>query len=115
MIGLKAFLPKLSELVGVTPAALYERQRSLVHAGLLHGESGRGPGSGVRLTPNSVAMLLISLLATDSLSEVEERAKSVAKLKTASCGLTHQPTFRSALAAILWLLRIYGRPSILLV
>ena len=109
MVGLKALLPQLAKLVGTTPAALYERQRALVRAGLLQGETGRGPGSGVRATPNSMAMLLITLLASDSLSETENRAKVFAKLKSVTdgdwkptrCSLTDKPTFASALACVL--------------
>ena len=102
-LSLKGFIPELAEAVGMTPAALYERQRALVRAGLLHGESGRGPGSGVRATPESVAMLLIALLATDSLSETESQAKMVANLKsgTKPCPLTGKKTFASALASAL--------------
>src|SRR5688572_7224266 len=102
-LSLKGFIPELAKAVGMTPAALYERQRALVRAGLLHGESGRGPGSGVRATPESVAMLLIALLATDSLSETESEAKVVTNLKsgTKPCPLTGKKTFASALASAL--------------
>jgi DNA-binding IscR family transcriptional regulator len=101
--SLKGFIPELAEAVGMTPAALYERQRALVRAGLLHGESGRGPGSGVRATPESVAMLLIALLATDSLSETEYQARIVANLKSGKqpCPLTGKKTFASAVASAL--------------
>jgi hypothetical protein len=86
----------------MTPAALYERQRALVRAGLLQAKRGRGPGSGVRLTANTVALLLIAVLATDSLSDTEEKARAVAKLRSATrCSLTGANTFGSALAAIL--------------
>ena len=102
-LSLKGFIPELAKAVGMTPAALYERQRALVRAGLLHGESGRGPGSGVRATPESVAMLLIALLATDGLSETESEAKVVTNLKsgTKPCPLTGKKTFASALASAL--------------
>ena len=76
--SLRSYLFKLSELLGLTPIALYERQRELVRAGLLHAEGTRGPGAGVRLSPESVAVLLISVLATDSLSEVAERTREIA-------------------------------------
>jgi hypothetical protein len=99
--SLKGFIPTLARLVGMTPAALYERQRALVRAGLLQVKSGRGPGSGVRLTADTVALLLIAVLATDSLSDTEEKARAVAKLRSARCSLTGTNTFGAALAAIL--------------
>ena len=76
--SLRSYLFKLSELLGLTPIALYERQRELVRAGLLHAEGTRGPGAGVRLSPEAVAVLLISVLATDSLSEVAKRTREIA-------------------------------------
>ena len=87
----------------MSPAALYERQRALVRAGLLEMKPGHGPGSGVLATPHSIAMLLIALLATGSLSETESHAKILATLKsnTKRCPLTGEKTFARALAAIL--------------
>jgi hypothetical protein len=94
--SLKSFIPALAKSVDMTPAALYERQRALVRVGLLHGKSGKGPGSGVRATPESVAMLLIALLATGSVSEIEDHAMAVANLKSATklCPLTGKKTLR---------------------
>jgi len=102
MTSLKSITPTLARWVGITPAALYERQRALVRARLLYPEPGRGPGSGVRATPESVAMLLIALLATGSLSETEEQTTILANLKSATkhCPLTGKKTFASALAAV---------------
>jgi hypothetical protein len=90
-------------MVGKTPAALYERQRVLVEAGLLQAVAGRGPGTGVRATPQSMAVLLIALLATDSVAETGERTKTVMKLKSheGPCPITLQKTFSAALAEIL--------------
>ena len=87
--SLRSYLYKLSKLLGLTPIALYERQRELVRAGLLHAEGTRGPGAGVRLSPELVAVLLISVLATDSLSEVAERTREIA-------GATARPIFPEA-------------------
>jgi hypothetical protein len=79
--SLKALIPPLAKLWGLNPNALYERQRALIRAGLLEARPGRGPGSGVEASPESVAMLLISVLATDSLSEVEEKTRLAADLR----------------------------------
>jgi hypothetical protein len=101
--SLKGLIPRLAHELDMTPDALYERQRALVRAGLLKGVEGKGPGSGVRATPYATALLLIAVLATDSLSEVGERTKQFASLKAeaGSCPATGKKTFVSALAAIL--------------
>jgi len=102
--SLKGYIPALARLVELTPAALYERQRALVRAGLLASESGRGPGSGVRTTTESVALILISILATDSLSEVGDRAREIAAASPSGskrCPLTNMLTFKDALSTIL--------------
>jgi DNA-binding IscR family transcriptional regulator len=101
--SLKALIPKIASALGTTPAALYERQRALVRAGLLHPLPGHGPGSGVRATPESVALLLIALLATSSLTETEGQTARIMNLKSANkrCPLTGKKTFSTALAAVL--------------
>jgi hypothetical protein len=82
MSSLKGYTPALARHLGTSPAALYERQRELVRSGALDAGDGRGPGSGVRATSPSVAMLLIAVLATDSLSETGEMVGLLAKAKT---------------------------------
>jgi hypothetical protein len=101
--SLKALIPKLAGALGASPAALYERQRALVRAGLLHPLPGHGPGSGVRATPESVALLLIALLATSSLTETEEQTARIMNLKSATkrCPLTGKRTFSTALGSVL--------------
>lgn len=108
MNSLKAFIPLLSDALQLTPDVLYEKQRALVRAGLLKNSKGRGPGSGVRLTPDAVAMLLIAVLATDSLSEVEKAARLLAKAKRDSSSSDTKPetlggaeTFKAALINML--------------
>jgi len=101
--SLKSFIPNVAQATGLSPLALYERQRALVRSGLLQGKSGRGPGSGVRATAETVALLLVAVLATDSLSETEERTERFAQLESAEgiCPLTGKKTFAEALSAIL--------------
>jgi hypothetical protein len=84
MAGLKTFLGRLSPLLGVTPAALYERQRVLVDIGLIKPKAGRGPGSGVAFTAENLAALVISILATDSLSEIDQRVVNLCNAPPAS-------------------------------
>jgi hypothetical protein len=78
MNSLKSIIPLLADIVALSEHALYERQRALVRGGLIKGRQGRGPGSGVEATPETVAMLLISVLATDSLSSVIQETATFA-------------------------------------
>jgi hypothetical protein len=72
MASLKSFLFGCAPFLGTTGAALYERQRALVNLGVLETTAGRGPGSGVPFTAENFAAILISLLAAESLSKVDE-------------------------------------------
>ncbi|MGE0522042.1 MAG: hypothetical protein AB7O60_03275 [Variibacter sp.] len=116
-VGLKTFLPVLSPLLGHSPSALYERQRALVRLGIIPEGAGRGPGSGVRATPDTVAMLIVSVLITDSLSEVDGRVLELAscpfvtRRKRAACALTGAQTFVGAIAAVLADPELGGRTS----
>jgi hypothetical protein len=102
--SLKSIIPALARVLREKPDTLYERQRALVREGLLESLPGHGPGSGVRATPESVAMLVIGLLATLSLSDAGPRAREIAaaSIKPAlRCRLTGAKTFKDALARIL--------------
>jgi hypothetical protein len=101
--SLKAYAPRLAWRLGTTLAALYERQRALVRDGLLDQSEGRGPGSGVQVDPYSVALLLVAVLATDSLSETTEKVRIFAPAKSTDghCTLTGEPTFVEAVALVL--------------
>jgi hypothetical protein len=72
MSSLKSFLFAVSPIIGVSPDALYERQRVLVKLGLLAAAPGRGPGSGVSFTAENFAAVLISVLAAETLSQVDQ-------------------------------------------
>jgi hypothetical protein len=104
MTSLKALLPELAEIFDSTPAALYERQRQLIRLGLLKKlTGGRGPGSGVPLTVDNLAPLIIALAATDNLSDTDQRVGKLcdaSPLFKATCPLTGAKTFKSALAQI---------------
>ena len=103
--SLKAYAPVLAWRLGTTPAALYERQRTLVRDVILHHPGGRGPGSGVQLVPYQVALLLLAVLATDSLTETGKKVKILAKAKSTAdngiCPLTGESTFAEAVARVL--------------
>jgi hypothetical protein len=103
--SLKAYGPRLAWRLGTTPAALYERQRTLVRDGMLDQSEGRGPGSGVQVGPYPVALLLVAVLATDSLSETAEKVRIFATAKSTAegglCPLTGEQTFVEAVARVL--------------
>ena len=80
--ALKSFILSLSGHLELTPAALYERQRALVRAGLLTTDGSRGPGGGVRATPTTVSLLLVSVMASESLSAAVALTKELAELKS---------------------------------
>ncbi len=113
MSSLKAYGALLAWRLGMTPAALYERQRALVREGILTQSEGRGPGSGVHAAPYSVALLLVSVLATDSLSETAEKTRIFAPAKSTAtnghCPLTRQKTFVEAVAVLLDMTRQHWR------
>ena len=103
--SLKAYAPLLAWRLRTTAAALYERQRALVRDGILEQSEGRGPGSGVHAAPYSVALLLVAILATDSLSETAAKVRSFrcSKIRRGRwpCTLTGKPTFVEAVAHVL--------------
>ncbi|WP_027525573.1 hypothetical protein [Bradyrhizobium sp. Ec3.3] len=108
MAGLKSFLQGVAPILGVSPAALYERQRALVNIGVLEPTTGRGPGSGVPFTAENFAAVLISLLAAESLSKVDEcvadlcRAMPVPSKQYKSWWIeSGKPTFRSDVGLLL--------------
>lgn len=85
MISLKAFLPVLSKHTDVSVTALYERQRALVRLGLFPAptQSGRNSG-GAMATPGNVGIMLLSVLITDRLSEVDGRIFDYLTLKAST-------------------------------
>lgn len=115
MSSLKSFLPTLSEVVGISADALYSRQRALVQSGVLTAAPGRGPGSGVPLTADNLAALVVALMSADSLQETDERVHLLCEAgptDVKKCRLTGEVTFRAAIAAILasqeLLKKLYG-------
>jgi hypothetical protein len=111
MAGLKSFLYGVAPILGVSPAALYERQRALVNIGVLETTAGRGPGSGVPFTAENVAAILISLLAAGSLSKVDKCVVDLCRAPPAVITLSAihkknwvksgKPTFRSDVGRVL--------------
>jgi len=92
----------------LTGAALYERQRVLTTLGVLEATPGRGPGSGVPLTAENFATVLISVLATDNLSDVDEKVATLCNARPADAHpdlhdwrARGKPTFKTEVARIL--------------
>jgi hypothetical protein len=100
--SLQGCLPTIAEVLDANRATLYERQRALVREGLLEAVQGHGRGSGVRATPESVAMLTIGMLASVSLADVGPLARSFSEAGsiTSKCPLTGAKTFHAALSRI---------------
>jgi hypothetical protein len=73
MASLKAFLPHLAKIVGKTADELYSRQRALTQIGVLKATEGRGPGSGVPLSGEAIAAMVIALLAADNLQQTTNK------------------------------------------
>lgn len=78
MASLKSFLPILGSHLHATPEALYERQRALMRLGTLDPGAGRGPGGGVRLNGDSMAVMLLSALTADNWSDVGANISQIA-------------------------------------
>jgi hypothetical protein len=102
MTGLKSYVPVLAGYLSMTPDALYERQRKLVRAGLIVGTAGRGPGSGARVTPPVVSLLVIAVLAADDLADIDAVVRKLADQRSDAgrCPLTGNSTFGDALALV---------------
>jgi hypothetical protein len=99
MSSLKSFLPVLADILVTTPDTLYSRQRALVDLGLLESKPGRGPGSGVELSMDSVGVMLIACLCADTLADTDRRVAAICSAKRA--GSKKQETFREGMAAAL--------------
>src|SRR5215831_16224295 len=102
MPSIKSYIPGLARIVGLTPDALYERQRSLVRAGHLEHE-GQGPGRGVQATADSVALLLTSVLATDRLNAAQTRVEGLISARPAAgrCPYTNARSLLTAISNLL--------------
>lgn len=104
MFALKTYLQSIAPLLGASGDALYERQRALVRMGVLHAGAGRGPGSGVKATPESIGMLLLSFLGTEGPAGTAEKTAALAQLSPSDgdrCPLTGQRSLIDAIVSIL--------------
>lgn len=109
--SLRAQLYPLADALGMTPAAVYERQRELVRCDLLERKDGKGRGSGTPLSARSLATLLTGTLSTEKLSEVATETPRILKAEALDnkCPLTGAKTFEDALAIVLGGAGLYSR------
>jgi hypothetical protein len=103
MPSLKSLLDQLSPILGMSPGAIYERQRALVRLGALHAAPGKGPGSGVELSSQNLATLLIGCAAFMSLSSIDDRIVEYIQARSSGkgCMMTGAKTFGLAIQGIL--------------
>jgi hypothetical protein len=109
MPSLTSLLPRIAPTLRLTTSALYERQRALVRMKMLPTPEGRGRGSGAEATADTVAVLLVSVLATDSLSESEVLVQALAQAAfidttkeiISTCPFTAEQLFVDAVARTL--------------
>ena len=102
MISLASIVPSMADILGEKPTTLIERQRALVRAGILKSLPGRGRGAGVIASPESVAILIISLLASTTLADAPDCTSALLKAGTLrECPLTGEMRFGNALASVL--------------
>lgn len=99
-VSLKSFGEHLAPLLGLTPNALYERQRALVRLGELPAPT-KGRGHGLSATASTVAILVVSAMATDNFSDTDARVQHLARARAKQrCGLTGKALFVDALSAL---------------
>jgi hypothetical protein len=121
MFGLKKFISRLSEVLDISELILIERQRALVEKGLLLKAPGHGPGSGVRYSAESVAILLTAVLATPNLLDTVAATRLLLSAKRSDDvkvedTLGGAETFKEALVHVLTsdepitVVRVYRRP-----
>jgi hypothetical protein len=102
MMGLKTYLPQIAPLLGMSAEMAYERQRALVREGMLKLRPGRGPGSGVSADEDSLAVLLISILSHDLLTEAPATKVYCELISSQNeCPVTGATTLRKTLSTIL--------------
>jgi hypothetical protein len=77
--ALKTLLPKLELAFGMDASNIYERQRSLIRAGLIEAGT-RGRGNGAPASPKNLALLLLALMAAENPASAAERVKDLIEL-----------------------------------
>jgi hypothetical protein len=75
-----------------------------VNLGVLKAMPGRGPGSGVPLTADSLSALIVALMCADSLQTTDDKVRLICEARPTDvkkCRLTGEATLRDAITALL--------------
>ncbi|HEX4409946.1 MAG TPA: hypothetical protein VH206_14330 [Xanthobacteraceae bacterium] len=111
--SLKSVLGDLADILNVSPDALYERQRALVRERLLKFTPGTRRKIGVSANLDTIATLVVGMLASSSLTDSGLRTRSMLKALPGPagqvCKLTGAKNFQDAIEAILSSLQISSR------
>lgn len=94
-------MPRMAALLGVSFAVCYERQKALIRAGILPLLPGRGPGSGVRLTPEAIAALLVAVMGTDTLAAAASATAELLASRSRDWPIDGGHTLKDALVAMI--------------
>ena len=94
--SLKEKVDTIATAVGTSHATVYDKYLALYQAGVLPSNPGKGPGSGVRATPEAAAIRLIGLMASEGLSGIDKTTRTYCNLKNGD-----GQTLASALADVL--------------
>jgi hypothetical protein len=100
MPGLRTYLPKLADYTGAGVDTLNEWLRMLVSGGVFPVRAGRGPGSGVELSPKTLSVLILALLGSKDRRDVAEATRLLLKSKPARnrwCPITGATSLRDAI------------------
>jgi hypothetical protein len=95
--------PDIASIFAIPATTVRERQRELVRGAILTNRPGRGRGSGVVATADSIAVLIASLICSLSLTRSAQETKRFfgARHETNLCPFTGEDTFGSAFTKIL--------------
>lgn len=102
-VTLAAIDPDIGSIFAIPATTVRERQRELVRAAMLTSLPGRGRGSGVVATADSIAVLITSLISSLSLTKSAQETKRFfrARHETGICPFTGESEFGSAFIKIL--------------
>lgn len=102
MTALKTYLPALAKTIGKNPSQLNEWLRALVAAKVLVPRKGKGPGSGVELSAQSLSAFILALLSGEVRNEAVALCKLLAgakPLRYRNCPVSKAPTLVEAMVA----------------
>lgn len=78
--GLKEVSKGIARTLGVPQGAIYTEQQKLMAAGILEKRKGKGPGSGVECSAETLAVLLSSFFANCPAKDIAAMAEHARRL-----------------------------------